>query len=191
MKYLEAVAYLTEQNATKPNAEWDIKERKTKRSLDANSYFWVLVNEIAKKERLSDREVHDKILSENIAFYKNAEGGIDWKVSPEKPNRFGLLVEEVKDDYSYYLDSKMKVKLTKDDGKPVVDKEKHLVTGRVYWHIKGTHQMDSKEMQRVLDSTVFEAQQLGIETMTPDEIAHMKGFEDARKNKGLQDSQGR
>ena len=43
----------------------------------------------------------------------------------------------------------------------------------MYWHIKGTHQMDSKEMSRILESTIFEAKQLGIETETPENIERM------------------
>lgn len=174
MKYIEAVQYLTEQNILKPNADWEIKEKKKARSLNANSYFWVLVNKIAKKQHISDTEVHDKLLSENIAYFKNEEGGIDWKVSPIEPNKYGLIVEQIKDDYAYYLDSKMKVSLQKESGDLVKDKANHeVVMGRVYWHIKGTHQMDTKEMSRILESTVFEANELGIEVMTPNEIAEL------------------
>ena len=171
MKYIEAVQYLTEQNILKPDADWEIKEKKKARSLNANSYFWVLVNKIAKKQHISDTEVHDKLLSENIAYFKNEEGGIDWKVSPIEPNKYGLIVEQIKD---YYLDSKMKVSLQKESGDLVKDKANHeVVMGRVYWHIKGTHQMNTKEMSRILESTVFEAKELRIEVLTPNEIAEL------------------
>lgn len=174
MKYIEAVQYLTEQNVIKPDADWVINEKKKIRSLNANSYFWVLVNKIAKKQHISDTEVHDKLLSENIAYFKNEEGGIDWKVSPIEPNKYGLIVEQIKDDYAYYLDSKMKVSLQKESGDLVKDKANHeVVMGRVYWHIKGTHQMDTKEMSRILESTVFEAKEQGIEVLTPNEIAEL------------------
>lgn len=188
--YLEAVSYLTEQNTLKPGIKWEVKEKKDKRSQDSNSYFWVLVNKIAKKQHLSDTEVHDKLLSENYAYYHNEEGGIDWKVSPIEPNSYGLIVEQIKDDYAYYLDSKIRVKIQKVDGKYIINKDGDYVTGRVYWHIKGTHQMDSKEMSRILESTIFEAQQLGIETMTPAELEQLKGFEDAHQNKSMSDKEG-
>lgn len=174
MRFAEAIKYLSEQNDLKPDADWEIKEKKKIRSLNANSYFWVLVNKIAKKQHISDTEVHDKLLSENIAYFKNEEGGIDWKVSPIQPNKYGLIVEQIKDDYAYYLDSKMKVSLQKESGDLVKDKANHeVVMGRVYWHIKGTHQMDTKEMSRILESTVFEAKELGIEVLTPNEIAEL------------------
>jgi len=174
MKYLEAIQYLSEQNIMKPEADWEITEKKKKRSNDANSYFWVLINKIAEKQRISDTEVHDKLLSENIAYYYNEEGGIDWKVSPLEPNDFGLIVEKIKDDYTYYLDSRMKVKLKKESGEIVHGKDGVDITGRVYWHIKGTHQMNSKEMSRILESTIFEAKKLGIETETEDNIRRME-----------------
>lgn len=176
MKYLEAVQFLAEQNSLKPDAEWEIKEKKKKRSLDANAYFWLLVNRIAAKLRISDTEVHDKLLAENIAYYHNDEGGIDWKVSPIEPNEYGLIVEQVNNDYTYYLDSKMKVSLNKENGELVTDRDGCEVIGRVYWHIKGTHQMDSKEMSRILESTIFQAKQLDIETERPEEIERMKAL---------------
>lgn len=174
MKYIEAVQYLTQQNIFKPDADWEIKEKKKRRSLDANAYFWVLVNKIAEKQRISDTEVHDKLLSENIAYYHNEEGGIDWKVSPLEPNDYGLIVEQIKDDYTYYLDSRMKVTLKKETGDTVHGKDGSDIVGRVYWHIKGTHQMNSKEMSRILESTIFLAKDLGIETETPDNIRRME-----------------
>ena len=144
-----------------------IKEYKKKRSLDANSYFYVLVNKIAEKTRLSDRDVHDKLLSENLCFiYK--DGVIDWKVTDAEPNRYGLLRE----GENYYLDSLNKVILSKDDGSFYFSNGKPKV-GKIYWHIKGSHQMDTKEMSRLIESTIAEAKILGIETLTPDELERM------------------
>ena len=139
-----------------------------------SNFAVLLVNKIAIIQNISDTEVHDRLLADNKAYYMNEEGGIDWKVSPIEPNDFGLIVEQVKDDYAYYIDSKMKVSLKKDSGELVKDKKTgNEVIGRVYWHIKGTHQMNSKEMSRILDSTIYEAQKLGIETATPTELAKM------------------
>lgn len=169
------IRHIMEQKLNNPDVIWDISEHieTKKRSLDSNSYFWVLVNKIAIKQRISDIEVHDKFLSENIAYFKNDEGGIDWKVSPVAPNAFGLIKEQVNGNYEYYKDSGMCVTLQKEDGKKVEYKDGKDVQGRVYWHIKGSRQMDSKDMSRLISSVVFEAEQLGINTLTPSEIAHM------------------
>lgn len=157
---------------------YDIDVRKKKKSLQANDYFWVLVNEVAKKQRLSDAEVHDRILSENRYYYFNEDGGIDWKVSPKAPNSFGLIVERGKHDYAYYVDSGMNVRLQKDDGSLCKGKD-GVVSAHVYWHIKGIHQMDSRELSRCIESIKFEAQQLGIPTMSETEMERLlKAYEE-------------
>lgn len=172
------IRYMMQEKMNNPEIVWDIAEHKEvqKRSLDSNAYFWVLVNKIARKQRISDTEVHDKYLSENRAYFHNAEGGIDWKVSPIAPNAFGLIKEQVNDGYEYYISSGMTVKLEKENGDKVKYPNEEIVTGKVYWHIKGSRQMDSKEMSRLISSVVFDAEQLGIQTMTPDEIAHMNAL---------------
>lgn len=161
----------------KPDIVWELKEHEEKkmRSLSANNYFYTLVNKIAIKERISDTEVHDKFLSENRCYYKNDEGGIDWKVSPISANAYGLIKEKVGKNYEYYVDSGMEVNLqkTNDGNETVKDKEGNEIVGHVYWHIKGTHEMTSKELGRVIDSVIFEANQLGIETITPAEKERM------------------
>ena len=42
---------------------------------------------------------------------------------------------------------------------------------RIY---RGSHTYDTKEMSLLIDGTVMEAKELGIETMTPAELAEMK-----------------
>lgn len=148
---------------------YEIDAKKNKRSLDSNAYFWVLVNKVAKALNISDAEVHDKIIAENINYFHNADGAIDWKVSAEKPNSFGL-IKEVGTDTNYYLDSGMDVKLQKDNGDCCKSSDGAEIKGNVYWHIKGTHQMTSKEISRCIESIKVEAQELGIETMPQAEL---------------------
>ena len=40
--------------------------------------------------------------------------------------------------------------------------------------MRGSHTYDTKEMSRLIDGAVFEAQALGIETLPPDELERMK-----------------
>jgi hypothetical protein len=42
-----------------------------------------------------------------------------------------------------------------------------------YFLYKHTHTLDSKEMARLIDGVIYEAEQLGIETATPEEKAKM------------------
>lgn len=152
--------------------EYEITERRKKRSLSANAYFYVLVNKIAEAQRISDAEVHDKLLSENLCFIYNGDA-IDWKVCLDKPIRYRLLYSPNAENREYWLDSCMRVNLTRDDGTPLIDKSGKQVQGLVYWHIKGSHQMNSKEMARLIDSTIQEAKQLDIETLPPEQLRQM------------------
>ena len=45
---------------------------------------------------------------------------------------------------------------------------------RVYFVMRGSHTYDTAEMSKLIDGTVSEAKELGIETMTPDELERMK-----------------
>jgi len=146
-----------------------LTEWREKRSLDANAYFYVLVNKIAQKQNISDREVHDKLLSENLVYFL-IDGVFDWVIQDWIPNDYGL----VHIGAEYYLDSKRVVTLSKSDGSPFKNKDGSIKTSKIFWHIKGSHQMDSKEMARLIDSTVYEAKNLDIETLPPAELQRLK-----------------
>lgn len=150
---------------------------RNKRSLDANAYFYVLVNKIAERAKISDIEVHDKLLSQNLA-YVIENGAVDWIVADWKSNAYRLVklavTEHGKQQFKYYYDSLQDVALNKPNGEPYRDSNGNPKTSRIFWHIKGSHEMDTKEMARLIDATVDEAKDLGIETMTPADIEKMK-----------------
>ena len=165
----ELIRWLSLQPTDK---RYEVKEKSKRRSRTANNYFYELVNEIAKADKMSDRDVHDKLLSENLCFIYR-DGTFDWKVCNEKANRFRLLYDPKKEEYWY--DSLMRVKLDKPDGGSYIDKQGNPVQGIIYWHVKGSHQMDSKEMSRLIESTIQDAKALGIETMPPRELEKLLG----------------
>jgi hypothetical protein len=169
------IRYMMEEKINKPEIVWDIAEHKEvkMRSNNANSYFYVLCNKIARKQKISDAEVHDRFLSANRVYYENADGGIDWKVSCIEPNAFGLIKERVGQYNEYYVDSNMVVTLQKESGDKVKYKDGKEVAGKVFWHIKGSHEMTSAEFSRLLDSVIYEAKNLDIEVLPPDEIKRM------------------
>ena len=145
-----------------------LSEACRRRSLNANAYFYTLVNKIAQKANITDTEVHDKLLSENLCyFYEN--GAIDWVIQDWIPNDYRL----VRRGEDYYYDSLQVVKLTKGDGTPFKANGKDKVS-KIFWHVKGSHQMDTKEMAKLIDATVEEAKGLGIETLTPAELERLK-----------------
>ena len=122
-----------------------------KRSLNANSYFHVLVDKIAKTMNLGADEVKTKMVLE----YGTVATEGDEQIIVALPQSV-----DVKDYYPYarwIADFKAK-------------------NGRMYSQYllyKRTHTLDKSEMARLIDGVVYEAKELGIETRTPDELAQL------------------
>lgn len=135
------IQYLFQQDREKL---YEVREYKQKRSLTANAYFWVLVNEIANVTKQSKVEIHLQMLKE---YGQNEVFSIRSDI-----------------DVSRYL------KYYEEIGKGKVN-GKEFTHYRVF---KGSSEMDSREMAILIDGVVQEAEQLGIPTLTPAEIARLK-----------------
>lgn len=122
---------------------------RNRRSLDANSYAWVLMTKIANHKDVasSKEEVYEDMLQKYGTFYEDEDGFITITV-------------------------KKSVDMTKIDGhwKYIKDNGKFAS----YLMIKGSSEYDSAEMSHFIDRIVEEAKDLGIETATPDELERMK-----------------
>lgn len=126
----------------------EVKEFKYKRSLEANSYAWVLCTELAKVLGTSKDDIYEGMVQ-----------------------RYGSLD----------LD---------DDGAPIeVAMLEYIPVSKLgghwkciqtyggystYLKLKGSSEMDTKEMSHFIDGIVSECKELGIETMTPNELERMK-----------------
>ena len=123
-----------------------IDKQSKKRSLNANNYAWKLITEIGNATRQSKEDVYFLMLK-----------------------RYGQsdMVSVVADvPVQYYFKHYEEAGETTLNGKLF----KHY---RVY---KGSSEFDTKEMSIFIDGIVSEAKELGIETMTPNEIARLKGL---------------
>lgn len=129
----------------------EIKEFRKKRSLDANAYFHLLVGKIADAMHMGFEEVKTNLVTEYGTVERDDDG---MKVGFKLP-----VSVDVSRIYRY-----VKCFDTRTEGG---------VTFNCYIVFKQTHLMDSKEMSRLIEGTVQEAQSLGIETLTPDELARM------------------
>lgn len=129
------------------------------RSLDANNYYWQLVEKIAKARGISKTEQHNRLLAEYGAEQVK-DGVIEWAVKDEA-------FDWTKSEDAHYRPSGITV--------PVYGKQ-----CPVYWIIRGSHTYDTKEMSDLIDGTVYEAKEHGIETLTPDELERMKASWRAR-----------
>lgn len=135
------IAWLFEQDKEKI---FEIKEKKKKRSLTANSYYWSLLNQLASVMRMDNQECHFLMLK-----------------------RYGQYeVVSIRSDvnlHGYF-------KYYEEIGKGKVN-GKEFTHYKIY---KGSSQMDSKEFAILLDGVRSECEEVGIPTLTPSEIAQLK-----------------
>ena len=129
----------------------DIKEYKEKRSLNANAYFHTLVDKIAHVMGLSHTEVHNRMIAE----YGQVDKDVNYIILKD-------IIPWLKLDYMH-LRPTTNTKVL-DDGQLY----------RVFQVMRGSHTYDTKEMATLIDGVVQEAKQLGIETLTPNELERMK-----------------
>lgn len=133
----QIITWLLEQDSTK---QYEIKEHKKKRSLNANNYFWELTTQLANALRMDKEELYFLLLQR----YGQSE-------------MVSVLADiNVKPYFRYYTEA----------GESVLNGKlfKHY---KVY---KGSSEMDSKEMSILIDGLVSECQEQDIETRTPEEI---------------------
>ena len=149
----DLVAWLFEQPKDKV---FEVKEYHEKRSLNANSYYWVLVDQIAKKMNLPPENVHRQLMTDYGTWLHDDNGSPIWVIFPEN--------KPLPND-GYYFDTKAQVAVKgANSGEEM---------GRAYIVIKGSHEYNSKEMYELIQGAVQEAKQLDIETKTPAEIQQM------------------
>lgn len=130
----------------------EIKKYRKRRSLSANAYFHVLVNKIAAERGGSDEEVKASLVCEYGALARDADGvAVGFKLP---------VSVDVSTIYPYV--------------KCFDTREENGKLFRCYMVYKQTHLMDSKEMSRLIDGAIETAQELGIETDTPEQLARYK-----------------
>ena len=121
-----------------------VKEHREKRSLDANAYFHVLLSKIAEKTNVGLEDVKKRIVEDYGTV------------------AFVARIPADADLETIYKYSKL-IGASKGTKTPCND-----------WYIfKPTHELNTKEMARLIDGVIQEAKQLDIETKTPKELAEM------------------
>ena len=125
--------------------EVEIKKYRKKRSLDANGYFWKLLGEMAIVLNADKWDIYLKMLKRYGKYTYIAV----------KPN----VVEAVKAQW----------RETEELGEIEINGQKAIQLLCYF----GSSSYDSKEMSALIDGTVSEAKELGVETLTPEEIAKM------------------
>ena len=131
----------------------EAKKYREKRSLDANAYFHVLVNKLARKLGTSDSEMKIRMNLEYGTVKFNDDGT---KVGIKVP--FGTDVTAL---YPYF--------------KKFGECEENGMTWEKYLAYKETHTLDTKEMSQRIDGVVSECKENGIETLPEDELKSLLG----------------
>lgn len=139
--------------STLDDAEYELSIKKVgkRRSLNANAYFHLLVGEIAEKMNIGFDQCK---VNMNLEYGTIARD--------EKGKKIGFMLPQNVDVNTLYKYTKW------FDERKIGD-----AMFNCYIVYKETHTLDTKEMARLIDGTVQEAKQLGIETATPEELARM------------------
>ena len=130
----------------------EIKQHREKRSKSANAYFHVLVNKIAAETFETDEEVKTRLVCDYGTVAKDPDGmSIGFKLPANVDVR-------TVNRYTRRFDTRI------ENGREFA----------CYLLLKPTHEMNTKEMSRLIDGAIMEAKELGIETDTPEQLARYK-----------------
>lgn len=129
--------------------EVSVKVNRGKRSLDSNSFMWVLISKIAEVVGSSKDEVYEECLQ-----------------------KYGYLDEDA------VITVKAECDISRIDGHWRFLKENGKF--KAYIRIIGTSEYDPRRMNHFLDQVIIEAQDLGIETDTPEQIEEYKRLYEKR-----------
>lgn len=130
----------------------EVKISRNKRSLNANAYFHVLVGKIAEKVKIS------KTRAKNILLGKYGQ-------------------REILDDGPLMISVKESVDMLEREDIHCVPVGHGKVKGKDFTHwaiIRPSHEYDTKEMAELIDGTIEDAKELGIETLSENEIKRME-----------------
>ena len=139
----EVIKWLLNQDREKL---FEIKPYRQKRSLNANSYAWVLINEIANRLRTSKDEVYLEMLK------RYGQSKVISVLSEIDISRFVKYYEEI--------------------GKGHVEGKEFTH----YRCFIGSSEYDSREMAILIDGIVDEAKELGIDTLPTTAVERMKAL---------------
>jgi hypothetical protein len=127
--------------------EITVKPYRKNRSLDQNSYAWVLIGKIADKLRTSKDEVYLRMLK------RYGQGGVI-KVQPQNEQAILSAIKYYEPHEKLYTE-----------------------TDKYYRIWAGSSGYNTEEMTVFVDGIISEANDLGIVTLTPDELLEMRSLE--------------
>ena len=157
----KVLIFETESNIDIPDGDLDIeiKRYKEKRSLDANAYAWHLMQQIAKALKTDKDSIYEKML-QRYGTPCIDEDGISIKISVLSS-----------------IDMSKTIKHLKVIGSGTVGNKEFTH----YIVLKGSSEYNTFEMSQFIDGIIEDCKELGIDTATPDEVAHMMELFEKRR----------
>lgn len=159
----EIVQYLMRQQVEKPDAVYDLKPHRERRSLDANSYYWVILTKLADVLRISKPRLHNIMLRQ----YGQAEY-FNGKLVPITLMDTDEAEKKAIESETFHVKPTSQIRVDKDG-----------TVYRTYYLLRGSSQLNSREFSILLDGLLEEAKEQGIEILPPAELAKM--YEEMRK----------
>ena len=141
-----------------------ISPKKAHRSLDSNAYFHVLCDKLRQKLGISMMRCKNQLIARYGQVEMLADGDAVGYTTLAPPEY--MLEQEV--PHVWMIDVR-------------VLKGKTWYTYRLY---RGSHTYNTAEMAQLIEGTVYECKQVGIETATPQELARMAALWEKKKGNG-------
>lgn len=139
------------EKARDKDLDVSVKIHRKKRSLDANSYLWLILSKMAEVLKTSKDEVYETCIQ-----------------------KYGYVDEDV------IITVLREVDMSKIDGHWHFIRNSSDMKYSAYVKIRGTSEYNTTEFSHFLDMVIQDAKDLGVETATPTEIAEMKRLYEQR-----------
>lgn len=147
IKYLESL----------PEGQYEVKEHRQKRSLNANGYYWSLLGQLAKVMKISSTRIHNENLRK-LGLVERIDGRVVTLALPDTDEAEMMVIESD----TYHLKPTSQVRTGRDG-----------VVYRTYVMLRGSSTFDKQEFSALLDFLIQDCQEQDIETITPQQKAEM------------------
>ena len=127
----------------------EIKRHRKRRSLDQNDMYWGLLSKVAEAAKISKPRAHNLMLR-RYGQLMTFDGEVARLVLPDTDETEDKIAEM---EHNHY-------KPTSE-----VRPGKNGKMYRTYLLLKGSHEMDTAEMKRLIDGVMDEAKQMGLELL--------------------------
>lgn len=146
----QLVTWLMDKEPTK---RFEIKEHRKKRSLSANAYFHVLVGKIADAERVSANHVKNSLIRDCMYYQYDKDKIPTFETKAEN-------LESMLDAEGIHV-------------YPLGESYRDGCAYSKFCFLRGSHTYDTREMSHLIELTVAQAKDSGVETLTPRELKEM------------------